>query len=814
MANIRPKTLSFDKEGDTYTLRGITSSEETKIENAITEHQDISGKVDKVEGKGLSSNDYTDAEKTKLAGIAEGATANAGTITGITMNGASKGTSGVVDLGTVITAHQDISGKLDSSLKGAASGLAELDATGKVPSSQLPSYVDDVIDGYYYDGHFYSDSTHQTEITGETGKVYVDVATNITYRWSGSAFVPIGSDLALGETSSTAYRGDRGADAYAAAVTNVDSTPTANSTHLVTSGGVAAAIPDVSGFYTKPTTGIPASDLESGVIPDISGKLNANQGSENAGKILKVSNDGSVIPDNVPTGSGDVVGPSSSTDDHVATFDGTTGKLIQDSGFTIGTSVPANAVFTDTTYSNATQSAAGLMSATDKTKLDGIASGAQVNPGNATQSAAGLMSSTDKTKLDGIAEGATANAGTITGIKMNGASKGTSGVVDLGTVITSHQDISGKVTGPASSTDAHVAIFYGTGGKTIKDSGFTIGKSVPSNAVFTDTTYSNATTSAAGLMSATDKTKLNGIAEGATANAGTITGIKMNGASKGTSGVVDLGTVITSHQDISGKVDKADAIKSISRSGTTFTATRADGTTFTFSQQDNNTWTANSSTAAGYVASGSGQNAQVWKTDASGNPAWRADANTVYTLPAASTTAKGGIQLDSNASTTKFLRGDGQWQAIPDASTTAKGGIQLNGSTSNYLRGDGTWVTPPGTYSLPAASTSTRGGITLGGGTANFLRADGQWKLPSRPYIDKFTLNNGGSTTVSTSATCAVVNKYDYNSVCFSQIIMPGGTWTIFNAAAGVMGSGIKWETNGKITNNTGVTMSFIVFTP
>lgn len=62
----------------------------------------------------------------------------------------------------------------------------------------------------------------------------------------------------------------------------------------------------------------------------------------------------------------------------------------------------------------------------------------------ASQSANGLMSSTDKKKLDGIATGATANVGTITGINMNGASKGTSGVVNLGTVLTSHQDISSK----------------------------------------------------------------------------------------------------------------------------------------------------------------------------------------------------------------------------------------------------------------------------------------------------------------------------------------------------------------------------------
>ena len=70
----------------------------------------------------------------------------------------------------------------------------------------------------------------------------------------------------------------------------------------------------------------------------------------------------------------------------------------------------------------------------------------------------------------------------------------------------------------------------------------------------------------------------------------------------------------------------SNAIKSISRSGTTFTATKLDGTTFTFTQQDNNTWTANSASAAGYVAKGVAN--KVWKTDASGNPAWRDDANT------------------------------------------------------------------------------------------------------------------------------------------------------------------------------------------
>ena len=103
---------------------------------------------------------------------------------------------------------------LNQSLKGSASGLAELDSNGKVPSSQLPSFVDDVAEGYLSGGKFYKESAHTTEISGETGKIYIDLSTEKTYRWSGSAFVVISETLALGETSSTAYRGDRGKVAY------------------------------------------------------------------------------------------------------------------------------------------------------------------------------------------------------------------------------------------------------------------------------------------------------------------------------------------------------------------------------------------------------------------------------------------------------------------------------------------------------------------------------------------------------------------------------------------------------------------------
>lgn len=99
-------------------------------------------------------------------------------------------------------------------LVSAKGNYVELDSNGLIPSSLLPSYVDDV-EEYANKADF--------PATGESGKIYIDTSTNITYRWGGTDYVGIGSDLALGETSSTAYAGDKGkanADAIAALQTD------------------------------------------------------------------------------------------------------------------------------------------------------------------------------------------------------------------------------------------------------------------------------------------------------------------------------------------------------------------------------------------------------------------------------------------------------------------------------------------------------------------------------------------------------------------------------------------------------------------
>lgn len=96
-----------------------------------------------------------------------------------------------------------LSEKVNKSDLGQANGVATLDETGLIPSTQLPSYVDDVVEGYAktstsdsgvvtVDG-FYKENTYTTAIAGETGKIYVDLATNISYRYGGTTFVQITS---------------------------------------------------------------------------------------------------------------------------------------------------------------------------------------------------------------------------------------------------------------------------------------------------------------------------------------------------------------------------------------------------------------------------------------------------------------------------------------------------------------------------------------------------------------------------------------------------------------------------------------------
>lgn len=147
----------------------------------------LNRKVDVVNGKGLSTHDLTEELYNKLRA------ADAGGSAATALTDAKAYADAIAAL------------KLDAALKGVANGLAELDATGKVPAAQLPSYVDDVIE---------TDTKSSFPTMGESGKIYTAKDTGKIFRWSGSGYAEISSSLALGTTSSTAFRGDYGNTAY------------------------------------------------------------------------------------------------------------------------------------------------------------------------------------------------------------------------------------------------------------------------------------------------------------------------------------------------------------------------------------------------------------------------------------------------------------------------------------------------------------------------------------------------------------------------------------------------------------------------
>jgi hypothetical protein len=192
--------------------------------------------------------------------------------TGNVVTGITQTTNGLtVNLGSMPTSS-DLANYIPVSQKGAANGVASLDASGLVPASQLPSYVDDVLEGYYKtaDGKFYKEAGYTTLITGETGKIYVSLDTNKTYRWTGTTFVYITSgavDSVNGLTGvvvlNKSHVGLGNADNTADAAKNVLSATKWTTVRTITLSGVTATAQNIdgSGNVTVPVTAVPATLL-------------------------------------------------------------------------------------------------------------------------------------------------------------------------------------------------------------------------------------------------------------------------------------------------------------------------------------------------------------------------------------------------------------------------------------------------------------------------------------------------------------------------------------------------------------------------
>lgn len=242
------------------------------------------------------------------------------------------------------------------STKGQPSGLAELDSTGKVPAAQLPSYVDDVLE--------FSTKAQFPQI-GETGKIYVSKDTNLTYRWTGTQYLEISQSLALGETPSTAYPGDKGKvnrDALNSMPTKLTSylTPTTSTGELVKINYKYAAKDGLNyGPLQDDNIDIPSatttnagamSAIDKGRLDDLYNEFGSIQ---NPGDKLDS------LPNNLVTGVD-------------ATSRNATSVTInyKQSDLSAASNSYANPITKSQTIPAATQSAAGVMTATDKQNLD------------------------------------------------------------------------------------------------------------------------------------------------------------------------------------------------------------------------------------------------------------------------------------------------------------------------------------------------------------------------------------------------------------------------------------------------------------
>lgn len=286
---------------------------------------------------------------------------------------------------------------------GTASGIASLDGNGLVPSSQLPSYVDDVLE-------FANQEAFPK--SGEAGKIYVAQDTNLTYRWSGSQYVEISKSLALGETSSTAYAGDKGK-------ANRDALNSAPTTVVTNFGDVTPTATNITIAFTNSNKASKTNQYSSGdggtiTIPTAT--------AENAG--LMSATDKSKLDNFLGTGDigslGDLIDSvqaNTEAIEQINTNIGTPAELTTDSR----TLVPAINEH-ETQLNNLNNTAVKQVKVGSNNATSPISGVVTIN--NATTAADGAMSKEDKTKVDklvtnGNGQQFLANDGTYKTVSMN-----------------------------------------------------------------------------------------------------------------------------------------------------------------------------------------------------------------------------------------------------------------------------------------------------------------------------------------------------------------------------------------------------------
>ena len=514
----------------------------------------VSTKVDKVDGKGLSTNDYTSAEKTKLSGIATGAQVNV--LEGIQKNGTTVSVTNKIANITVPTKTSDITNDsgfiTNASIPSATTTTPKMNGTAAVGTQTTWAKGD----------HVHPSDTSRVPTTRTVNG----------HALSSNVTVTKG-DVGLGNAENTADADkvvkSAGKLTTARAIDGVNFNGSAAIIHYGTCSTTAStATKEVSCTGFTLTTGswiaIKFSVTNSAAVANL--KLSVNGTTAAAIKYR-----GGNLPSTGTLTAGRV---------YLFVYDGTNYELIGD-------------LDTNSTYSVVTTSSNGLMLATDKVKLDSLSIGEAevigsdgvttvggytlityegnefpvVTAGSdgivprsalpeATTSSKGAMTGADKTKLNGIATGAEVNQNAFSNVKVGSTTVAADGKTDTLELVAGS-----NVTITPDATNDKITI------------------------AATDTTYSEVSTSAAGLMSTSDKTKLNGIATGAEVNQNAFSNVKVGSTTVAADAKTDT-LELAAGSNITITPDATNDKITISASNTTYSDVVANGASGLMSGSD------------------------------------------------------------------------------------------------------------------------------------------------------------------------------------------------------------------------------------
>ena len=438
----------------------------------------------------------------------------------------------------------------------------------------------------------------------------------------------------------------------------------------------------------------------------------------------------------------------------------------------------------------------------------------------ATSSANGLMSSTDKAKLDTITESADAvsftqslTSGTKVGtININGTNTALYAPTNTDTHYTS-KNVVGSTSATSNTTTALTngnvylnSVENGSVTSTHKISGSgatTVTTDTSGNIVITSTDNNTVTTATT------------------TGSGNAVTAIT---ASNGALTVTKGSTFLTAHPTISTSTDTTSTatathggtvtmVDSVTRDDNGH-VTKINTKTVTLPSDADTKYTHPTTSGNKHIPSG-GSSGQILRWSADGTAVWGADNNTTYGV--VSTTAD-GLAPKRDGSTTKYLRADGTWATPPDNNTTynnmtaatssaaGKAGLvpaPAAGAQAKFLRGDGTWQTPTNTtYSnfvksgsgakaglVPAPSTTA--------GTTKYLREDGTWTTPP---------DTNTTYSVATTSANGLMSSTDKSKL--NGIATGANAYTLPTASSSTLG-GVK--TTSTVTSTSGLTASPII---